>query len=156
MLYSSYTHLYSYVCLTYCMHGLCTCILHNSETLEPLTWIRVRPSHRYAHTLSLSFSLPLSLAHTCVVSCLLNISKYTTFKPITRLVLSYTNLATYLTLMVSIFLTMKATIFDTHGSTDILFNEEQMELLLILIMLERQTEQILILLFLMLRSVSCI
>jgi len=83
------------------MHGLCICILHNSETLEPLTWIRIRPSHRYAHTLSLSLSLslPLFLAHTYVVSCPWNISKYTTFKPITRLVLSYINLATYLTLV---------------------------------------------------------
>jgi hypothetical protein len=76
------------------MQGLCTCTLHNSETPEPLTWIRVRPSHRYACTLSLS----LSLVHTCFVLCLMNISKYTTFKPITRLVLSYINLATYHTL----------------------------------------------------------
>ena len=69
VLYSSYTHLYSYVCLTYCMHGLCTCILHNSETLEPLTWIRVRPSHHYAHTLSLSLFLSpsLSRAHMCCI-----------------------------------------------------------------------------------------
>ncbi len=35
--------------------------LHNSETLESLTWIRVRPSHRYAFSLSLS--LPLSRSH---------------------------------------------------------------------------------------------
>ncbi len=47
---------------------------------------------------SLSLSLPLSCAHTCFVSCLLNISKYTTFKPITRLVSCITHLATYLTL----------------------------------------------------------
>jgi len=99
VLYSKYTHLYSYVCFTYCMHGLCTCILHNSETLEPLTWIRVRPSHHYAHSLSLSLSLSHSFSRTHVLYHVhLNISKYTTFKPITRLVLSYINLATYLTL----------------------------------------------------------
>jgi len=46
-----------------------------------------------------TLSLSLFLAHTCVVSCLLNISKYTTFKPIARLVLSYINLATYHTLI---------------------------------------------------------
>ncbi len=63
----------------------------NSETLEPLTWIRVRPSHRYAHTLSLPY---------CFVSRLSNISKYTTCKPITQLVLSYIQLATYLTLLI--------------------------------------------------------
>jgi len=49
-------------------------------------------------TLSLSLSLPLSLVHTCFVSCLMNISKYTTFKLITRLVLLYINLAMYHTL----------------------------------------------------------
>jgi len=43
-------------------------------------------------------------AHTCVVSCPLNISKYTTFKPIARLVIPYIILATYLTL--KIFLTL--------------------------------------------------
>jgi len=67
VLYYSYTHLYLYVCLMYCMHGLWTCILHNSETLEPLTWIRVRPSHHYAHSLSLSLSLSLSFSRTHVL-----------------------------------------------------------------------------------------
>jgi len=47
----------------------------NSKTLEPLTWTRVRP-------------FPLLWAHpwvlTCSVLSLFNISKYTTFKPITR------------------------------------------------------------------------
>ena len=71
------------------MHGLCICTLHNSETLEPLTWTMVRSSHCYK----------CSLAHTCFVLSLLNISKYTTFKPITRLVLSYIDLATYHTLI---------------------------------------------------------
>jgi len=49
-------------------------------------------------SLSLSLSLPFSLAHTCFLLCLLNISKYTTFKPITQLVLLYIHLAMYLTL----------------------------------------------------------
>jgi len=48
----------------------------------------------------LSPSLPLSLAQTCFVLSLLNISKYVTFKPIAQLVLSYIDLATYLTLFV--------------------------------------------------------
>jgi len=52
-----YTHLYSHVCLRYCMHGLCTCTLHNNEILEPLTWIRVRPSHCHSRS--------LSCTHTC-------------------------------------------------------------------------------------------
>ncbi len=46
--------------------------------------------------------LPLLWAHShvpnCFVRILLNISKYTTLKPINRVVLSYTNLATILTL----------------------------------------------------------
>ncbi len=71
-----------------------TCTLHNNETLEPLTWIRVRPSHCYKHSLPPS----LSHAHTCFVLWILNISRYMTFKPITWLVLLYINLAIYLTL----------------------------------------------------------
>jgi len=67
VLYSLYTHLYLYVCLRYWMHGLCTCTLRNSETLEPLTWIRVCPSHCYTHSPSLSFLL--SLLRTHVLCC---------------------------------------------------------------------------------------
>ncbi len=55
--------LYSYVCLRDRLHGLSTCTLHNSETLEPLTWIRVCPSHRYVRILSLSLSLSLVRTH---------------------------------------------------------------------------------------------
>ncbi len=63
------------VCLTMCMHSLYTSTQHPNETLEPLNWIRVRPScrdersHEHSHVLY-------------YVSC--NISKYTTFKPQTR------------------------------------------------------------------------
>jgi hypothetical protein len=84
------------------MHGLHTYTLHNSETLEPLTWIRVRPSHCYKRSRSLSLFTPLSLVHICFVFSPLNISKYTTFKPITQLVLLYINLATCLTLTCSL------------------------------------------------------
>jgi len=45
------------------MHDLRTSTSQNSETLEPLTWVSVRPSNRYAHTLSLS--LPLSPVLPC-------------------------------------------------------------------------------------------
>jgi hypothetical protein len=62
--------IYLYVCLRDCMQGLCTCTLHYSETLEPLTWIRVCPSYCYAHTLFLSLSFSLARAHTCFVLCL--------------------------------------------------------------------------------------
>jgi hypothetical protein len=42
------------------MHGLHTCTLHNIETLEPLTWIWVRPSLCYRHP---------TLAHTHALYC---------------------------------------------------------------------------------------
>jgi len=74
------------------MHGLHTCTLHNSESLEPLTWTRVCPS--------VTSTLFLSLVHTCFVLSLLNISKYMKFKLITRVVLSCIDLATYLTLKI--------------------------------------------------------
>jgi len=50
-------HLFSYVCLTQDMHSLCICTLHNSKTLDPLTWTRVRPSHCYEHTRNCSHVL---------------------------------------------------------------------------------------------------
>jgi len=58
--------LYSYVCLRYRMHGLCTCILHNSETLEPLTWIRYVP---LTFMRALSLSLSLSRTHVLYRVC---------------------------------------------------------------------------------------
>ncbi len=53
------------------MHGLCTYTKHNNETLEPLTWIWVRPSQHSERTLELLY---------CFVMCLYDISKCTTFK----------------------------------------------------------------------------
>ncbi len=52
-----HTHLFSYVCSTHSMHSLHTCKLHNSETLEPLTWARVWPSNCCEHTLKRSHVL---------------------------------------------------------------------------------------------------
>ncbi len=49
---------------------------------------------------SLSLSLSLSRTHVLYHLNILNISKYMTFKPITRVVLSYINLATVLTLYI--------------------------------------------------------
>ncbi len=37
--------------IRYCMHSLSTCTLHNNQTLEPLTWTRVHPSHCCERTL---------------------------------------------------------------------------------------------------------
>jgi len=49
--------LFWYVCSTHGMHSLCTHTLHNSETLEHLTWTRVCPSHCCEHTLMCSHVL---------------------------------------------------------------------------------------------------
>ncbi len=58
-------------------------------------------------------SLPLLQVHsqmlTCFVLSLLNISKYTTFKPITHVVLSHINLASVLTLKAASRTLMKLT-----------------------------------------------
>ncbi len=54
------------------MHGLYTSTQHLDETLEPLNWIRVRPSHRDKHSCEHSHVL-------YYVSC--NMSKYMPFKP---------------------------------------------------------------------------
>jgi len=55
--YHTCTRLFSYLCLTHSMKGSHTCALPNSETLEPLTWTRVHPSHCYQHTLMCSHVL---------------------------------------------------------------------------------------------------
>ncbi len=61
------------LCVTTSMHGLHTSTQHHNETLEPLNWIRVRPSRCNEH------SCKCSHVWYCV-SC--NIIKYTTFKPL--------------------------------------------------------------------------
>jgi len=75
------------------MYGFCTHTLHNTETLEPITWIRVCP-------------LPLLRGHsqvlTCFVQSLFNISKYLKFKPIVSVFISYINLPMVLTLKLSL------------------------------------------------------
>ncbi len=86
-----HTRLYSYVCLWYFMHGLRACTLHNSETLGSLNWIRVCPSHCHECTLVCSHVL------YCHDS---KISKYTTFKPITRIAISYIDLPMVLALLI--------------------------------------------------------
>ncbi len=57
------------------MHGLYTSTQHLDETLEPLNWIRICPSHCDEHSSKHSHVL-------YYISC--NISKYTTFKPHNR------------------------------------------------------------------------
>jgi len=42
------------------LHIDLTCTLHNDETLEPLTWARVRPSHCYEYTIECSHVLWLA------------------------------------------------------------------------------------------------
>jgi len=73
------------------MHGLCTCTLHTSETLEPLTWTRKCPSCCYERTLTRSQVL------CCHYWTSVNI------QPIAWVVLSYSNLATVLTLFSILF-----------------------------------------------------
>jgi len=94
-----------------------------SETLEPLTWIRVCPSHCYKRS--------LSRAHKCSVLSLLNISKYTTFKMITRVDLSYIKLAEYLTLSVDYFLffSIRNTTLTRFTSTASLWHQKSSQFL---------------------------
>jgi len=69
--------------------SLNTCTLHNSETLEPLNCMRVRPSHCHERTPT----------RTHVLYCHhIKIIKYATFKMITCIVISYIDLPTVLTL----------------------------------------------------------
>ena len=72
----------------------CTHTQHFDETLEPLTWIRVRPSLRHEHTHSRVLA--------CFVTCNMNISKYTNIEPRTRPSFRTSHLATVLTLMVAV------------------------------------------------------
>jgi len=88
-----------YTLIFICMlkiHGLCTCTLHNSETLEPLTWIRVCTSHHYARTLSLSLSL--SRTHVLYRDYWTSVNIRNSNRSL-DLSFLYINLATYLTLM---------------------------------------------------------
>ncbi len=66
------------LCLTMSMHGLYKSTQHLDETLEPLIWIRVRPSCHDNQSRKRSHVL-------YYVSC--KISKYTTFKPHLSLIL---------------------------------------------------------------------
>ncbi len=72
----SLTHMFILnVCLTKSMHGLYTSTQHLDKTLEPLNWIRVRPSRCEEHSCKLSHVL-------YYVAC--NFRKYPTFKQHTR------------------------------------------------------------------------
>jgi len=51
------THTLIFKSCEYCLHSFHTCTLHNSETLEPLTWIRVLPSNCCERTLKPSHVL---------------------------------------------------------------------------------------------------
>ncbi len=57
-----HTRLYLYVCLTSCMHILCTHTVHNNETLELLTWIMGGPSHCNKDTLKCSHVLDCAIS----------------------------------------------------------------------------------------------
>ncbi len=63
---------------------VCAHTIHTDETLEPLTWIRLRPSHHYEHTLECSHDL----------KCAFFISNYMTFKQIACVHLSFIILET--------------------------------------------------------------
>ena len=81
------------------MHGLHTCTLHNSETLEPLTWTRVCPSHCYKCTLMCTHVLFCN-NWTSVNIWLSNRSIVLSFHISTKLTL-YTNSSLYLFIYLS-------------------------------------------------------
>jgi len=84
-----HTRLYSHVCLRYCMHSLHTHTLHNSETLEPLTWTRVCLSHccecslMCSHVLYYHYLISVNIRHSnrllMVSFCILTYQRFSPY-----------------------------------------------------------------------------